>query len=192
MRQRKKQDGKREPNGRLSRKPADVMARTLAQVDRDVRETLMVGLEARVRVYGVKSENSRDQMAGSFVGRLCMDREISRAQYEAAMTWMEDASNYSIAIRSPRMPGAIDLNRTRGINDYENVDRVKRWTAKYKAACKAVQEKQIELRGRANLMGALDTCVMRDVALYHLVGDLRYALNALVKHYRIEGGRLAA
>lgn len=185
-----KSPGKREQNGQLSRKEADRKTRFLDGLERDERDTLAVGIGARVRVHGVEPERSRDQMAGSFVGRLCMGKQISRQQYDAAMTWLEDCQNYSAASHSPRQPGAVDLNRTQGSNgDYENVERSIRATVRYKAASKAIQAAQIELRGTANLFGALEAIVIRDVELEHLVGDLRYGLNALARHYGLVGGR---
>lgn len=187
----RKQGVKREPGGRASRKHVDVMARVMEQVDRDVRETLMTGLEARVRVHGIQPENSRDQMAGSFVGRLCLQRVISRVQYDAALAWLEDMENHAAVILAPRQPGAVDLNAAKGRNDHENVDYATRCMSRYKAANKAVQDKQNELGPHAHLFGALDTLVRRDVPLEHLVGDLRTALNALVRHYRLEGKKAA-
>lgn len=187
----KKQSVKREPNGRASRKPEDALARVLDAVEREDRENLVPGLEARMRVYGVKPENSRDQMAGSFIGRLCIQRNLTRHQYDAALAWLEDMENHAAVISAPRSPGAVDLNAAKGRNDHENVDYVTRCMARYKAANKAVQDKQNELGPHAHLFGALDTLVRRDVPLEHLVGDLRIALNALVKHYGLEGRKAA-
>lgn len=187
----KKQSVKREPNGRASRKATNVMERVLDQVDRDTRDAITTGLEARVRVHGVPPENSRDQMAGSFVGRLCMQRNLTRHQYEAALAWLEDMENHAAVISAPRSPGAVNLNAAKGRNDHENVDYATRCMSRYKAANKAVQDKQNELGPHAHLFGALDTLVRRDVPLEHLVGDLRTALNALVRHYRLEGKKAA-
>jgi hypothetical protein len=184
-----RQPGKREPNGQLSRKPADRKTRFLDGLERDERDTLMVGIEARVRVHGVEPERSRDQMAGSFVGRLCMTRQISRQQYDAAMTYIEDCANYTAAVHSPRQPGAVDLNRIQGSNgDYENVERTQRAKARYKGATGAITAAQLEMRGQGNLFGALEAILHRDQELQHLVGDLRVALNSLARHYGLIGG----
>lgn len=189
----KKLAGKRERNGQLSRKQVDRTARVLDGLDADQRDTLAVGIEARVRVHGVEPRHSRDQMAGSFIGRLCITGDVSRVQYDAAMTWQEDAHNYSIALRSPRQPGAVDLNRTQGTStDHENVAFVARAKARYEAAARAVQEKQNELRGQGALFAALHHVVIRDLELMHMVPDCRVALNALAKHYGLESRSRAA
>jgi hypothetical protein len=181
---RKRQMGKREPSGRLSRKAVDVTARLRDALDRDERDTISVGVEARVRVHHVEPELSRDQRAGSFVGRLCMTRVISQHQYEAAMNWLTDSENYSWAVCAPKRPNAIDLNRVHGSpTRLENVALVKRIMARYKGASMAVRDAQLELRNRGNLFGALEALVLRDIELEHMVPDLRCALNSLVRFY---------
>lgn len=178
-------DAKREPSGRLSRKTADERARLLVGVEKADRETLSVGLDARQRVHKVPAQNLRDQMAGSFVGRLCIGGMLSSAQYDAAMTYLEDWTNNNRAIHSPRVPGAVDLNATKGGNgDYENVAFYQRATSRWRNAVSAVQDRQNELRGAGALYAALDSCVIRDVSLDHMVGWLREALNALSRHYQ--------
>lgn len=189
----KSKHGRREANGRLSRTPGEVTRRVLDGLDAEQRDALSVGLEARQRVFGVSEKDTRDQMAGSFVGRLCQGRGISRAQYEAAVTWLEDVTNYSHVQRSPIEPNAIDLNATRGgVDNYENIARTERVKSRYKGASDAVQDMQNQVRGMGNLFGALDACVKRDLECWHLVGDLRLALNALAKFYGLERAAQAA
>jgi len=184
----KRKAGKREPNGRLSRKTADVSERYRDGLDKEERDTISTGLSARVRVHGVKPEHSRDQLAGSFVGRLCLTGELSRVQYDAAMSYMEDwhANLRAIQAAIPPWPNAIDLNATKGrAVGPENIARAQRSVQAWRAARAAVQERQNELRGAGNLFGALDHCVLRDHDHPHLVGSLREALNALARFYRL-------
>jgi len=189
----RRKSGKREPNGQLSRKPSDRMARALDGLDREQQDAISVGIAARQRVHGVAPHESRDQRAGSYAGRLCMSGELTRVQYDALMTWLEDNANYAIATCAPRQPGAVDLNRTQGSSgDYENVARNKIWVARYEAAMHAVQAKQIEIRGAGNLHAALYEIMLRDHELPHLVGDLRVAANALSRQYGLVSGRRAA
>lgn len=180
----KLKDGKRMANGRLSRKPADVMKRMANALDADERETLRPGIEARIRMHGVRPEDSRDQRAGSFVGRLCMGGEVSVAQYDAALTFVEDHRNNLIAIHAPREPSGVDLNRVQGGSaGAENVEFYRRATTRWRDAVGAVQERQNELRGAGALYAAIETCVLQDVEAHHMIGWLREGLNALVRHY---------
>lgn len=189
----RKQKGKREPNGRLSRDPAIAAARHLEALDLEERAAIAVGLEARQRVFGIVPRLSRDQMAGSAVGRLCLCGELSRVQYDAAQAWLECREAYLRAV-SPaigKQPGAINPNATHGQSNYENVAQSRLAVARYTAACSAVQEKQNELHLHSHLTGALDVILVRDVQIENLVGDLRTALNALAKHFKLEGRKAA-
>lgn len=182
----KKRDGNREANGRLSRKPADLMQRVNGKLDAAEREVLRPGVEARMRLHNLAPEVSRDQKAGSFAGRLCMGGEMTPRQYEAALIYLEDQRNNMIAIRAPRDPSGVDLNRVQGDDvGAENVEFYRRATTRWREAQKAVQERQNELRGGGALIAALDTCLVRDVEAHHMVGWLREALNALARHYGV-------
>lgn len=184
-------NGKREPAGQLSRRPEDVAARNIEGLDLEEREMIATGIAARERLYGLPAAMSRDQMAGSFVGRLRLRGELSEPQYQASVIWLEDCRNNAIARCAPKQPGAVNMNATHGGNgDYENRAFTLRSVARYRNARQAVQDKQNELRGMAALFAALSYCVERDVSLDHMIGDLRTALNALAKHYKLDGNGL--
>jgi hypothetical protein len=194
----KAKQGKREPNGRASRKPDDVVERhlkTLRELDAEQRETMRSGVSARMRLYGVSVEASLDQMAGSFVGRLRLAGEITQAQYEASQTYLEECRNNSIVVCSPRQPGAVDLNATHGAGvGVENVAFAMRARALYEETHRAIQAEQNRLKGTAMLFGALNLCVLDDRPLPHLVPWLRLGLDVLVRRYRLDSdkGRVAA
>lgn len=184
---RKRRSGKREPNGRLSRRQVEVARRNLTDLDLEQRNILSVGLDARERIFGVSQQHSRDQKAGSAIGRYCLQGLVTQAQYDAAMMYLEGRIRYHRAVDAPRPPGAVDLNAARGRPvGTENPEQLRKWRDDHEAACKAVQEKQNEIRGAGNLFGALDAVLLRDVMLDALLGDVRTALNALVKHYGLQ------
>jgi hypothetical protein len=183
----KRPDQKRERNGRASRQPAVVAERNLLDLDAEQRDMLSVGLTARERVLHVKPSQSRDQMAGSVIGRWCLQRIVTQAQYDAAMAFLESNTRNLLAIDAPPLPGAVDLNRTHGRPvGLENAPQLRKWRAAHKAALDAIQAKQNEIRLQGNLYGALYAVVIRDVDLEHMAGDVRTALNALVRHYGLE------
>lgn len=154
---------------------------------------IAVGIEARQRVWGVPAPVSRDQMAGSAVGRYCLQGQITRAQYDAAMSYLEERDNWFRCIEAPRQPGAVDLNATKGQSvNAENVSRYRTIMAAREATDKAIMAKQIEIGNMGNLNGALYAVLVQDVQLEHLLGDLRTALNALVRRYGLTSGREAA
>lgn len=171
---RKRKAVKREPNGqaqRPNRKTAE-------------DEVMSVAKTYRERVLSVPKDELLNQMAGSFIGRLCISGEISVSQYDAAQSFIEDYRNNAMAIRAPRDPGSVDYNRVQGGSlDAESVAFYQRATSRWRSAFEAVQSRQNELRGAGALYAALQYCVLEDKALPHLLGWLREGLNALVRHY---------
>lgn len=187
----KKAAGKREINGRLSRDPEDRKAREIAAIDAEAWDAMHVAVMARVRVHGVPLERAKGQNAGSFVGRLRDEQQLSDAQLDAAQTYLVERAAYRRAISAPPDIDAVDLNRVKGRASAENGERSQRDRARYEATLKAVQDAQNALHGTATLFAALDFCLVRDMPLRHLVGDLRLALNALAKHYGLIGAKAA-
>jgi hypothetical protein len=134
----------------------------------------------------VDTKELRNQKAASAVGRFCLQGHITEAQYQAAESYIEEYEAYLLAINAPRQPGAINLNATRGLSvGREDQARTAAAIAARKATEMAIREKQIEIGNRGNLFGAIDAVLIRDVEMDHLLGDLRTALNALIRRYRV-------
>lgn len=188
---RKKKSGTREKNGRLSRKPEDIEARRKLAWDAAAQDAVSTVMEARQRLYGLSETDARDQKAGSFIGRLYMSKELSRSQYEALCMYGESAYANASITPGPKPDTAFDPNRVVGISWEENEARDKAIRERHRKAQAAVQEKQNELRLTANLFSALYECVQRDREVYHMIGDLRAAANALARHYGLEARKAA-
>jgi len=165
-------------------------------------------LMARWRVHHVPMEKLRDQMAGSYIGRLCLSHlsaggdelvGITLTQYDAAQAYMADLRAYHVAIDAPKQMGAIDLNAVHGRSHHENVKRSEQAIVRFLGANKdgsggatgAIRDAQMVVGNRGNLYAAMELCVIKDVDLHHMVGDVRLALNALARHYGL-GNRRAA
>lgn len=189
----KKIPGKREPNGQITRRQEAAAARSIDRDDKAERDVLAVGVAARKRVLGVSLDVAQDQRAGTVVGRWCMAGIISPAEYQAALRWQEDADRYGIAMCSPRQPGAIDLNATKGDSTApERVHTSQRAYDIHERAILAIQEHQNRLRGNGALFAALYHVVQRDMDLEHMRGDVALALHTLVQHYGIREDAKAA
>ncbi|GEM_PF-2000829 len=188
----KPKSGNREANGRLSRKKPDIMKRLVGEHDKEEREAMRTGIEARHKHYGYDAKTAKDQRAGSFIGRLAMSGEITAQQHEAALRYLEVYTEMQIAVGGPKPSGAVNLNATKGLPGPENVERSTKALAGWRAAEKAVQERQNELRGQGAIYAALDYCVIRDQEQIHMLGWLREGLNALARHFRIGDKRKAA
>lgn len=188
----KAKPGKREANGRLSRKPADVMQHFNDKLGADEREVLRTGVEARMRVHGVNVASLRDTDAGTFVGRLRISGEISDQQCEAAHQYCAIYERMQAAVGGPKPSGAVNLNATKGMPGPENTAQAIKARDDWGNALKAVQDRQNELRMGAALIATLDYCVLRDEPQMHMVGWLREGLNALARHFKLGDRRKAA
>ncbi len=148
----------------------------------------------RMKMYGLSEKDARDQKAGTFIGRLnLMDKKalISNAQYDAASAFLVLYDDYKRAVRSPDASTVSGFSH--GVSDDGDYARwCARAVAKYDAAIQAVRNEQNlhENRG-ANLYAALDYLVCRDEQHWHMVGDARLALNALVHHFGLAVKRKA-
>jgi hypothetical protein len=204
----KPKDGTR-INGRLSRAQSELANRAYSQYDKEEREMLETGLAARERIYGLPRATkgdkgqpvalSRDQRAGSFVGRLCINGELTITQHDAAERWLEQSVANARAKCLPRPPGAVRISDTPGggvSGEYENIERTLSDIAEFKAAHDAVQAAQYEPSNmgggsRFTLLSALWHLVEQDIARHDMVADLRIALNVLARHYKIEARKAA-
>lgn len=186
----KRKQAKREPNGRASRRLEEQAVQAVAKdsaLDLTQRETVAAGVAARFRVHNVALELGVDQMAGSYVGRLCMAGTITPEQYHAAEMYAQEAEAYARACATPRQPGAIDLNATKGgAGGEENEARTRLAYQRYESSRRAIQRKQDQLRLGSHLFGAMQYLVINDLPLDHLIGDLSLALDALVAHYELD------
>lgn len=188
----KPKNGNREANGRLSRKKPDIMKRLVGEHDKDEREAMRTGIEARNRHYGYDAKTAKDQRAGSFIGRLAMSGEITAQQHEAALRYFEIYTEMQIAVGGPKPSGAVNLNATKGLPGPENAERAIKALADWRGAEKAIQDRQDAVRGHGALYAALDYCVLRDEAQVHMVEWLKLGLDALADHFKIGDKRKAA
>lgn len=170
---RKRKSGKREPNGRISRVGYSEKMKSVA-------------IKARERVHGMSKEEAKKPLPTDPVGMLVRFGELDGHQYQAALQYEQDSLDYRAAIELPNAVKAMDLNKIQGrplTDEEEQAERAQRAVSRFKAANDRIQAAQNELRGKGNLFGATDTMIMRQVYAKHLVGGLRVALNALVRHY---------
>lgn len=189
-RPRKYTKAKREPNGRVSR--------SKSAFNPDQQEAMAVVLEARERLYGLSRDQAIDQLAGSFIGRLCLasrqqggksEYGIDRIQYDALKMYEQSARAFQATMGGPKSDTAFDPNRVTGLGMEPSDEYQAKVRRRHASAIAAVQERQRELRRWGALMAALYDCVERDREIFGMVGDLREAANALAIHYGLVSGR---
>jgi len=137
----------------------------------------------RMRLFGLSEKDARDQKASTFIGRLQLTKAISQAQYDAAQEYLQIYEAFQRAIKAPDA-----LRSSNGGGDQGESDTYAAWCnnaiIRYERAKRAVMDEQCTLANRGrNLFAGLDYVVCRGEEHWHLVGDCRLALNALVHHF---------
>lgn len=174
----------REPNGRISRKKADVDDRTEAEA----KEARAVGLEARQRVLGASKAECAKEEFGSVIGRLYLARAIKRHQYEAANRMAEDYFTYYLLTGIPHPSAkAQDISRVRGLG--RDADPSKARAAADRIMKIEAQLGMVDVQGRPVTSVCKRVCILDDgqgMEYGHMRSHLQKGLEALSVYYGIE------
>ena len=183
---RKRKPGQRYPCGKRTRHETE-------------REAMATVIETRQRHYGVTAKQARDERLGTALGRLAWQGTISHVQYEAGREFGELYRRHHLALGlplpSPRSVAGLLVNE--GIfggssrePDADSVDRLRR---RFDAATDALDQCDRDHRmspgRRPVLLVYRVICVDEDTTLWpeEDIGNLRVALNALVRVFRFVG-----
>lgn len=175
---RKRKQNVKRVNGRISQRKGDVSQRR----EETTMEVTAVAREARMRIFGVASEDTMNPDTATVPGRLKRAKVINAGQLKAAYRYEACVAAYRSAIAAPRS-GQGNGGHPPAFLATEQ-ERYERAKARYEGASRAVLDENAILKNRGcNLPAALDTIVMRDVDVPHMHGDLRLALNALAHYF---------
>ncbi|EJF88128.1 hypothetical protein ME1_00794 [Bartonella vinsonii subsp. arupensis OK-94-513] len=157
----------REPNGRISR----------AKSPREAVDKL--ALEMRAKRFGLTLQEAKNPLAGTYIGRLCLQGVLTQDQYDAAQKYLQIRNDYLCA---KGLPSAVydDVSTNSDPNSLEQW--VEKATNHYQAVQEVIKEAQC-LYNQYNLYAAIQYLVIEDQMLPHLVSSLGIALNALQKHF---------
>lgn len=157
----------REPNGRISR------AKTLREpVDH-------LALTTRVKRFGLTLQEAKNPLAGTYIGRLCLQGVLTQGQYDTAQQYLQIRNNYLCA---KGLPNAIYDEMPSSSDDKARDKWVEFATEQFLNMQEALKEAQCLYR-QHNLYAAMQYLVIEDQMLPHLVNSLRVALNALQKYF---------
>ena len=181
---RKRKPGKRYPCGK----------RTKQQLEMDAMST---AIEARKRLFGVTSKQAKDERLGTALGRLAFRELISEKQYQAGLAFGELYHRHQTLMGmpspSPRSVAGLLINE--GIFGasprepvLEVIEKVKRRFADATSVLDACdREQRMSAGNRPTLLVYRIICTDQD-ALHWAeedIGNLRVALNALVRLFRL-------
>ncbi|WP_126604030.1 hypothetical protein [Bartonella vinsonii] len=157
----------REPNGRISR----------AKSPREAVDTLAI--EMRAKRFGLMLQEAKNPLAGSYIGRLCLQGVLTQDQYDAAQKYLQIRNNYLCA---KGLPSAVFNEMPSSTDDKARDKWVEFATEQFFNMQEVIKEAQCLYR-QYNLYAAIQYLVIEDQMLPHLVSSLRVALNALQKHF---------
>ena len=181
---RKRKPGKRYPCGKRIRE----------ETERDAMSTV---LEARKRHYGVTSKQAKDERLGTALGRLAFRELISETQYQAGVAFAELYRQHhavcGLPSPSPRSIAGLLVNE--GIFGaspsepvLEVVEKLKRRLGDATNALDACDREQRMSHGRRPTL-LIYRVICTDEDAMHWpeedIGNLRVALNALVRVFRM-------
>ena len=184
IRGRKRKSGKRYPCGK----------RTRTETEKDIMET---AIEARQRHHGVTAKQAKERL-GTALGRLAWHGTISAAQYEAGREFGELYRRHhmvmGLPLPSPRsVAGLLVSGGVFGGSSSEPdsvvVERLRR---RFDAATDALDQCDRDHRFSPGRRPAIliyrVVCVDEDTTLWPAedLGNLRVALNALVRVFRMD------
>lgn len=166
---RRRQQAKREPNGRIQRA-------SRAEQREDVTKVVR---EARQRVYHLSAAKAAEMPETSVLGRLRAINELSQPQYDAACTYIAIVRERNRMIEAKPVKSGGDLDRSGGFDASDGTEESYR--RRYQRALDDFNAIQDALR-EANKIDAHSASVvhavcMSDWDLPHFVPTLRLALN---------------
>lgn len=134
----------------------------------------------RVEMYGGDMAEAADQVRGTLIGRLMKSKEISEQQHNALQRYFELSERYFASIQAPDSLRSKSGGSVMTIPDDEADLRTRQ---KWRDVMSSIREAQKYHNG--NLMAALQFIVVKEEFHEHMLGDVRIAANALVRHYGI-------
>ena len=184
IRGRKRKAGARYPSGKLTRAETE-------------REAMATALDARRRHFGISAKAARDERLGSALGRLAFKKTISEVQYQAGLHFAELHLRHAKALGLPQLaPQSLSAllihESVFGAQAYElTIESIASLKRRYSEATAALDECDREQRfspGRrptwlVHRLICLDDDI--DEKISADIGNLRVALNALVRVFRL-------
>jgi hypothetical protein len=181
---RKRKAGKRYPCGKRTREETE-------------RDAMSVAIDARRRHFGVTAKQARDERLGTALGRLAFRELISETQYQAGLAFAELYQQHHAVLGlpspSPRSIAGLLVNEgIFGASPSEPVlDVIDKLRRRFAAATDALdtcdREHRMSAGRRPTLLIYRVICTDEEAMHWKEedIGNLRVALNALVRLFRL-------
>lgn len=171
---RPRQEGPREPSGRISRSGIDNWAEHIAPV------------QERARRLGISEKHAMDQKAGTFIGYLNLIGPvdgISDAQYDGAQQFLKLRQRAARALQSPAAIYDPEAIGGEGIDPEAYTEWCKAVLAEDRAVRRQVQEAQNY--SRENLWAAIQYVIIEGKQMHNMIGATRIVCNVFARHFKM-------
>ena len=181
---RKRKPGKRYACGKRTRQETE-------------RDAISVAIDARRRHFGVTAKQAKDERLGTALGRLAFRELISETQYQAGVAFAELYRQHhavcGLPSPSPRSVAGLLINEgIFGASPSEPVlEVIEKLKRRFNAATEALdacdREQRMSMGRRPTLLVYRVICTDEDAMRWpeEDMGNLRVALNALVRLFRL-------
>jgi hypothetical protein len=181
---RKRKPGKRYPCGKRTRQELE-------------KDAMSVAIDARRRHFGVTAKQAKDERLGTALGRLAFRDLISETQYQAGVAfgqlYRDHHATVGLPSPSPRSVAGLLINE--GIFGaspsepvLEVIEKLKRRFCDATSALETCDREQRMSRGRRPTLLVYRVICSDEDAMHwpeEDIGNLRVALNALVRVFRL-------
>ena len=143
--------------------------------------------QARVRIFGISYEDAKTAEASTFVGRLCLLGQegggITNDQYQAITKFLVNRDQYR---RGIQVPDSLNNATSGAVPIFDEDEAAKRWQNVKERHLKAVETiEDLGTTVRSPLIRlAFDNCIIRDIEMPYLIGEVRMIGNSLERFYR--------
>ncbi|EJF77538.1 hypothetical protein MCQ_01497 [Candidatus Bartonella washoeensis Sb944nv] len=138
-----------------------------------------MAIAIRAKRFGLTLQEAKNPLSGTYIGRLCLQGQLTQEQYDAAQQYLQIRNNYLCA---KGLPSAVYDEMPSSTDDKARDKWVEFATEQFLNMQEAIKEAQCLYR-QYNFYAALQYLIIEDQMLPHLVSSLRIALNALQKHF---------
>lgn len=148
----------------------------------------LVGIESRMRKYGLTKKQAIDPKSGTLIGRLSMVPQehggITRRQYDALSKAKDAYDAYRKAISAPDSLAVTDgaggsYAASEGYEDFSN-SAIKRWDNFRNELSQSKSKKD-----QSRFITAFNKCVVQDHGCASMLGDLREFSNYCARYFGV-------
>jgi len=142
----------------------------------------IVARVARMKIFGVTYEESRNPDLSTFIGRLFLGKELTTEQLTSLDKFIVCHAQYRSAIQVPDSLANRSTGRASTLDDEEQGKQFRKLEARYKGAVQTLVQLQSSMPTE-HITFARENCILRDQQHTQCIGAIRLIANALERYW---------